>query len=94
MELPQLTKQVGLSVRMHRLKLASLTPKINQMSHSYDGKTPLAYFTHVIDLGGIQSQSLQRVILNDSYVELGGTGHEYYGLPVLGDFEGFAWIKH
>lgn len=64
------------------------------MSHGNDGDTPNAYLTDVVELGDIRGQVLSRLILNDQYVTIGTTPHADYGLPVLGRYENYAWIKY
>lgn len=64
------------------------------MSHGRSGDTPNAYLTEVIEVGDIPGQTLSRLIINDEYVTIGTTPHPDYGLPVLGDFDGFCWIKY
>lgn len=64
------------------------------MSHGSVDKTPNAYLTEVIELGDIPGQALVRVMVNDQYVTLGTTPHPDYGLPVLGELNGFCWVKY
>ncbi len=64
------------------------------MSHGNAGQTPNAYLTYVIELGDIPGQTLERLIVNDRYVEIGTTPHADYGLPILGELEGYAWVKY
>lgn len=64
------------------------------MSHGNVGKTPNAYLTEVIELGDIAGQTLSRVIINDQYVTLGSTPDPTYGFPVLGELNGFCWVKY
>lgn len=64
------------------------------MSHGKAGKTPNAYLTYVINLGDIPGQTLERLIVNDEYATIGTVPHPDYGLPVLGRFEGYAWVKY
>lgn len=64
------------------------------MSHGSSGDTPNAYLTEVIELGDIPGQALHRVMINDQYVTLGTTPHPDYGLPVLGELSGVAWVKY
>jgi len=64
------------------------------MSHGKAGKTPNAYRTYVVTLGAVPGTKLSRLMLNGEYVDLGTTAHADYGLPVLGRYEGYAWIKY
>ena len=64
------------------------------MSHGSVGKTPNAYLTEVIEVGDIAGQTLTRVMMNDEYVTLGTIAHPDYGLPVLGRYAGYAWVKY
>lgn len=64
------------------------------MSHGTVDKTPNAYLTYVIELGGIAGQGLDGLIIDGEPVTLGGTAHADYGLPVQGRFDGAAWIKY
>lgn len=63
------------------------------MSHGRSGDTPNAYLTEVIAVSDIPGTQLKRLIINDEYVTLGTTPHPDYGLPVLGSYDGFCWIK-
>ncbi len=63
------------------------------MSHGKVGKTPNAYLTYVIELSDIPKMTLSSLIIDSEEVSLGGTAHADYGLPVLGRFTGFAWVK-
>lgn len=64
------------------------------MSHGKVNKTPNAYRTYVVTLGCIPGQTLSQLMINGEYVTLGSTPHADYGLPVMGDFEGYAWVKY
>lgn len=63
-------------------------------SHGQVGKTPNAYRTAIVVLGAIPGMKVSRLMVNGEYVELGTTPHADYGLPVLGRFEGYAWMKY
>ncbi|MGR3599197.1 MAG: phage tail protein [Heliomarina sp.] len=63
------------------------------MSHGYPGGTPNPYLTFVIDLGDVPGQTLESYFINGEEVELGEEEHAEYGAPVVGKFEGYAWIK-
>lgn len=63
-------------------------------SHGTVSGIPNAYRNYIITLGAIPRMRLSRLILNGEYVELGTTVHADYGLPVLGRYEGFAWVKY
>jgi hypothetical protein len=58
------------------------------MSHGNSNKL----LTEVIELGDIPGQALVRVMINDQYVTLGTTPDPDYGLPVLGELDGEAWV--
>lgn len=65
------------------------------MSHN-DGGTPNGFLTYVIELSDIPGIDISRVILNDSYSEIGTTAHVDYGYPLLGQRVGgkdHAWIS-
>ena len=64
------------------------------MTHGVAGKTPNAYLTYVVALGDIAGQTLERVMIDGAYVDLGTTPHADYGLPVTGRFAGYAWVKY
>ena len=64
------------------------------MSHGKVGKTPNAYRTYVVTLGAIPGMQLSRLIINGEYVTLGTTPHADYGLPILGRFTGYGWVKY
>lgn len=64
------------------------------MSHGQSGKTPNAYFTQVIALADLQDHALSRVMLGGEYIPVGDTPHADYGLPLLGKYEGRAWIRY
>jgi len=64
------------------------------MTHGVVGKTPNAYLTYVIALGDVAGQTLERVMIDGAYVDLGATPHADYGLPVIGRYNGFAWVKY
>jgi|GEM_PF-2861176 len=69
------------------------------MTYGTDGKTPNAYLTYVIALGCIPGQALNRIVVNDNYVPVGGTevdigGSTVKGFPLLGDYEGNAWVRY
>lgn len=53
-----------------------------------------SYLTHVVELCSAPGATLERLILNGAYVELGSTPHPDYGRPVLGDYEGLVWVKY
>ncbi len=63
------------------------------MSHGTVGKTPNAFLTYVIILSDVPGATLSRYMINGQYVTLGGSPHPDYGLPVIGDLNGLAWIK-
>lgn len=63
------------------------------MSHGSSGKTPNAYLTYVIVLSDVPGCTLSRVMINSQYVALGTPAHADYGLPVIGDLSGYAWVK-
>ena len=63
------------------------------MSHGTAGRTPNAFLTYVIVLSDVPGATLARYMINGQYVTLGGTPHPDYGLPVIGDLNGLAWIK-
>lgn len=63
------------------------------MSHGTAGRTPNAFLTYVIVLSDVPGATLSRYMINGQYVTLGGTPHPDYGLPVIGDLNGLAWIK-
>jgi len=48
----------------------------------------------VIEICSAPGAKLERLILNDDYVEIGTGAHADYGLPILGDYEGHAWIRY
>lgn len=64
------------------------------MSHGSSGKTPNAYLTYVIELGGVPGQQLVGVQIDGEAVTLGATAHPDYGFPVEGRFTGAAWVKY
>jgi len=64
------------------------------MSHGKSGKTPNAYLNYVIEVGGIPGQTLDGVILDGEPVDIGTEPDADYGLPLLGRFEGKAWIRY
>ena len=64
------------------------------MTHGVVGKTPNAYLTYVVALGDVAGQTLERVMIDGAYVDLGATPHADYGLPVTGRYDGFAWVKY
>jgi hypothetical protein len=63
------------------------------MTHGNAGKTPNAYLTYVIDTGDIPKQTLEGLILDGEAVEIGDTPHADYGLPILGRFTNYAWVR-
>ena len=63
------------------------------MSHGTVDDTPNAYLTKVIELSDIPGCTLKRVSIDGEWVTPGVTVHPDYGLPVLGRYEGHAWIK-
>ena len=63
------------------------------MSHGTVGGTPNAYLTYVIELGDIPGQNLLDVIVDGEEAPFGDTDHPDYGTPLLGRFEGYAWVK-
>ena len=64
------------------------------MSHGQAGRTPNAYFTQVIALADLPDHALSRVMLGGEYIPIGSTPHADYGLPLLGKYEGRAWIRY
>lgn len=64
------------------------------MSHGTVGGVPNAYRTYVVTLGAVPGTKLSRLMINGEYVDLGTTPHADYGLPVLGRYEGWAWVKY
>lgn len=64
------------------------------MTHGTVDKTPNAYMTYVVLLSNVKGCQLERVIINDDAVNLGSTLHGQYGAPVLGRYEGYAWVKY
>ena len=61
------------------------------MSHGNNNN----FLTLVIELGDIPRQQLLRVLVNDEWVTFGTTpSAEGYGLPVLGKFAGYVWVKY
>ncbi|CUH67962.1 hypothetical protein TG4357_03309 [Thalassovita gelatinovora] len=66
------------------------------MSHSRPGKNRNYYLTYVIELGDIPGHTLEGLILDGNEVEIGtpAEAHSDYGLPVKGDYDGYAWIKY
>jgi Putative phage tail protein len=63
------------------------------MSHGSVGKTPNAYLTFVVVLSDVAGATLSRYMINGQYVTLGGVADPDYGLPVTGNYNGYAWIK-
>ena len=63
------------------------------MSHGTAGKTPNAYRNYVITLGDIDRMAVTGYLINGERVTLGTVAHPDYGLPVLGKYEGYAWLK-
>ena len=65
-------------------------------SHGDAGGTPNAFYTLVISLSDVPGVALRRVRVNDRWVDLGGTPHADFGLPML-DYrkgsEDFAWVR-
>lgn len=65
------------------------------MSHGEnDNGTPNAYLTYVIALGDIAGQTLERVAIDGEWVELGTTPSADFGLPVIGRYTNYAWVKY
>lgn len=64
-----------------------------RMSHGEAGNVPNAYLTDIIELSDIKGVTLEGMILDGEEVEFGPTDHPDYGRPLLGKFEGFAWVK-
>lgn len=63
------------------------------MAHGTAGKTPNAYRTLVISIGDIDRMAVTGYLINGEPVTLGTVAHADYGLPVLGKYEGYAWLK-
>ncbi|MDF1804062.1 hypothetical protein [Thalassovita sp.] len=64
------------------------------MSHSRPNKNRNLYLTYVIELGDIPGQTLKTLFIDGNEVEIGTEAHADYGLPILGTYEGYAWIKY
>lgn len=64
------------------------------MSHGKVDGTPNAYLTLPVAISAVGGAQLTRVHINDEWVTLGTDPHPDYGLPVLGQYEGYAWIKY
>ena len=52
------------------------------------------FLTQVIELCSAPGATLERVMIADSWVELGDEPHPDFGRPVLGDYEGLIWVKY
>lgn len=64
------------------------------MSHgSVSGVPDNAFLTYVIEVSDIPVQGLAGLIIDGTVAEIGTSPHADYGLPILGDFEGRAWVK-
>lgn len=63
------------------------------MSHSDGTKTPNGYLTYVIDLGDIPGGAISRLEIDGKWVLIGTVLHPLYGRPLLGDYEGYAWVR-
>jgi len=69
------------------------------MSHGRAGRVPNAYLTYVIEVGDIAGQTLERLIVDGEYAEIGTVADPDYGFPLLGRFTlangtHFAWVKY
>lgn len=63
-------------------------------SHGNIGKVPNAYRTYIVVLSCIPGATMARLMINGEYVEIGTTPHAEYGLPILGRYTGYAWVKY
>jgi len=69
------------------------------MSHGRAGRVPNAYLTYVIEVGDVAGQTLERLMIDGEYAEIGTVADPDYGFPLLGRFTlangtHFAWVKY
>jgi len=64
------------------------------MSHGSTSHTPNAYLTYVIDLGDVPGQTLSRIIVDGSYIDLEPTASSEYGREALAPLETHMWVTY
>ncbi len=62
------------------------------MTNGTIAQTPNAFLCYVIDLGDMPIKGVRRYILNGEYVEVGDTPNGGGLYPILGAYEGRAWV--
>lgn len=64
------------------------------MSHSRPGKNKNYYLNYVIELSSLPGAQLHQLYIDGNLVTFGSSEDPDYGSPILGQYEGRAWLRY